>query len=54
MSESNWLRLQALVCSPLLLMSLLSNFCFLSDAEIGTILVDKAIFQGMNDNQLLI
>ncbi|XP_032785752.2 protein-cysteine N-palmitoyltransferase HHAT isoform X1 [Daphnia magna] len=45
-SPSNWLRFQAAVASPLLLMSALSNFCFFTDAGVGYILAKKAVYEG--------
>ena len=38
----------AIVASPLLLMSALSNFYFFTDFNVGTILARKAVLDGMN------
>nr|SVE94255.1 EOG090X06SF [Simocephalus serrulatus] len=45
-SDSNWLRFQAAIASPLLLMSALSNFCFFTDANVGYVLARKAVYEG--------
>nr|SVE75196.1 EOG090X0844 [Daphnia dolichocephala] len=46
-NPSNWLRFQAAVASPLLLMSALSNFCFFTDANVGYLLARKAIYEAV-------
>nr|SVE92407.1 EOG090X06SF [Megafenestra aurita] len=45
-SSANWIRFQAAISSPLLLMSALSNFCFFTDANVGFVLARKAIYDG--------
>ncbi|XP_046651167.1 protein-cysteine N-palmitoyltransferase Rasp-like isoform X2 [Daphnia pulicaria] len=45
-STPNWLRFQAAVASPLLLVSALSNFCFFTDAKVGYVLAQKAVYEG--------
>nr|CAH0098428.1 unnamed protein product [Daphnia galeata] len=45
-STSNWLRFQAAASSPLLLVSALSNFCFFTDAKVGYLLAQKAVYEG--------
>nr|SVE73574.1 EOG090X06SF [Daphnia atkinsoni] len=45
-SASNWIRFQAAVAAPLLLMSALSNFCFFTNASVGYILAKKAVYEG--------
>nr|SVE69817.1 EOG090X06SF [Eubosmina coregoni] len=45
-TAANWLRFEAAACSPLLLISALSNFCFFTDANVGFILASKAILEG--------
>ena len=46
LSEANWIRLEALVSAPLLLMSALSNFYFFTNMAVGTILARKAFVEG--------
>nr|SVE93635.1 EOG090X06SF [Scapholeberis mucronata] len=45
-SNANWVRFQAAIASPLLLLSALSNFCFFTDANVGYLLARKGIYEG--------
>ena len=51
-STANWLRLQAVFGAPLFLMSCLSNITFFTNADVGYIIFNKAVIEGILCNDL--
>ena len=52
LSTANWLRLQAVFGAPLFLMSCLSNITFFTNADVGYVIFNKAVFEGILCNDL--